>query len=570
MVRCWADWIYIACSNLFQLFNPPMENSGMLSMFKPTLKAVALATMVLTGAAAFAQNYGKPQVVVAPSAFKGPNGLTIDSQGRLLVGSVVGASITQVDIKTGKGTTLIASPEGQADDIAIGPKGEMAYTSFLQGIVRIRDNDSAPIRILAKDLPGINSLAFDQKTGKLYASQVFLGDALWEIDVSGAAAPRLVKKDMGGLNGFEVGADGWIMGPLWFKGQIVKINPANGEMKVVNSEFKTPAAANYDSKGNIWAIDTKLGELYRINPADGKRTKVAQLSTGLDNLALDKNDNIFVSNMVDNGVQQVDAKSGKVTQITKGGMSAPGGIKLSEDGKTLYVAHLFGFRAVDTATGALTDIGRMQGDVLEYPFAVGLSKDNYILSSWFTGTVQVMSRKDKSTKAMAHGLGAPMDAVEMPDGSVLVLELAAGSVTQLSGADLHDKKQVVTGLQGPTQMVIGKDGALYITELAGRLVRVNPADWSQKTIAEGLAAPEGLAQTPAGKFIVAETKTRTLTEVDPATGAKRVIASDLPIGFEGGPGLPPPYLTTGVAVAADGTVYFSADRDSGIYKIKPN
>jgi len=25
-----------------------------------------------------------------------------------------------------------------------------------------------------------------------------------------------------------------------------------------------------------------------------------------------------------------------------------------------------------------------------------------------------------------------------------------------------------------------------------------------------------------------------------------------------------------VAVAADGTVYFSADRDSGIYKIKPN
>ena len=149
----------------------------MLSMFKPTLKAVALATMVLTGAAAFAQNYGKPQVVVAPSAFKGPNGLTIDSQGRLLVGSVVGASITQVDIKTGKGTTLIASPEGQADDIAIGPKGEMAYTSFLQGIVRIRDNDSAPIRILAKDLPGINSLAFDQKTGKLYASQVFLGDA---------------------------------------------------------------------------------------------------------------------------------------------------------------------------------------------------------------------------------------------------------------------------------------------------------------------------------------------------------------------------------------------------------
>ena len=542
----------------------------MLSLFKPTLKAVALAALILTGAVAQAQNYGKPQVVVAPSNFKGVHGLAVDKQGRLLAGSVVGMSITQVDIKTGKGTVLVDAPQGQADDIAIGPKGEMAWTSFLQGVLRIRDNDSAPIRVIAKDLPGINSLAFDQKTGKLYASQVFLGDALWEIDVTGAAAPRLIAKGVGGLNGFEVGADGWIMGPLWFKGQIVKVNPADGEIKVINSEFKVPAAANYDSKGNIWAVDTKTGGLFKINPADGKRSLVAQLETGLDNLALDKDDNIFVSNMVDNGVQQINPSNGSARQITKGGMSAPGGLKLSEDGKTLHVAHLFGLRSVDTASGQLTDVARMHGDPIEYPFAVTLSKEHYVLSSWFTGTVQLLNRKDKSTKAMAHGLAAPMDAVEMPDGSVLVLELAAGALTQLSGKDLHDKKQVVTGLQGPTQLIIGKDGAVYITEMAGRLLRVDPSNWGMSTVAEGLAGPEGLAQVPSGKFIVAEAAKRQLTEVDPANGNKRVIASDLPIGFEAGPGLPPPYLTTGVAVAADGTVYFSADRDNGVYKIKPN
>ena len=531
--------------------------------------SLLLATSLLA-TAAYAQNYSKPQVVVPPSNFKGVHGLAVDNQGRLLAGSVVGMSITQVDIKTGKGSILIDAPQGQADDIAIGPKGEMAWTSFLQGVLRIRDNDNAPIRVIAKDLPGINSLAFDQQNGKLYASQVFLGDALWEVDVTGATPPRLIKKDMGGLNGFEVGKDGWIVAPLWFKGQIVKVNPANGDMKIINDEFKVPAAANYDSKGNIWVVDTKTGGLYRINAADGKRTLVAQLDTGLDNLALDKDDNIFVSNMVDNGVQQINPSSGKATQITKGGMAAPGGIKLSEDGKTLFVAHLFGLRAVDTASGKLTDIARMHGDPIEYPFAVTLSKDHYVMSSWFTGTVQLLNRKDKSTKAMAHGMAAPMDAVELPNGSVMVLELAAGALTQLSGADLHDKKQVVTGMQGPTQMVLGKDGGLYITELSGRLVRVDTSDWSQKIITEGLAGPEGLAQTPAGKFIVAEAAKRQLTEVDPANGNKRVIAADLPIGFEAGPGLPPPYLTTGVAVAADGTVYFSADRDNGIYKIKPN
>ena len=533
-------------------------------------KLTSMLALAMLATAAFAQNYGKPQVVVPPSSFKGVHGLAVDNQGRLLAGSVVGMSITQVDLKTGKGTLLVDAPQGQADDIAIGPKGEMAWTSFLQGVVRIRDNDNAPIRVIAKDLPGINSLAFDPQSGKLYASQVFLGDALWEMDVAGVAAPRLIKKDMGGLNGFEVGKDGWIVAPLWFKGQIVKVNPADGEMKIINSEFKVPAAANYDSKGNIWAVDTKTGGLYKLNAADGKRTLVAQLETGLDNLALDKNDNIYVSNMVDNGVQLVDANTGKATQITKGGMSAPGGIKLSEDGKTLYVAHLFGLRAVDTDSGKLTDIARMHGDTLEYPFAVTLSADHYVMSSWFTGTVQLLNRKDKSTKAMAHGLAAPMDAVELSNGNVLVLELAAGALTQLSGADLHDKKQVVTGLQGPTQMILGKDGAVYVTELSGRLLRIDTSDWNQKTIAEGLAGPEGLAQTPSGKFIVAETVKRQLTEIDPANGNKRVIATDLPIGFEAGPGLPPPYLTTGVAVAADGTVYFSADRDNGIYKIKPN
>ena len=523
----------------------------------------------LQASVSLAQNYGPPQAVVAPSSFKGVHGLAIDKQGRLLAGSVVGMSITQVDAATGKNTILVDAPQGQADDIAIGPKGEMAWTSFLQGVLRIRENDSAPIRVIAKDLPGINSLAFDPKSGKLYASQVFLGDALWEIDVTGVKPPRLIKKDMGGLNGFEVGADGWIVGPLWFKGQVVKLNPIDGEMKVINSEFKVPAAANFDSKGNIWVVDAKTGGLYRIHAADGKRTRVAQLETGLDNLALDKNDNIYVSNMVDNGVQQINPVTGQVTQIIQGGMAAPGGIKLSEDGKTLFVAHVFGLRAVDTVSGKLNDIARMHGDPIEYPFALSLSKDHYVMSSWFTGTVQLLNRKDKSTKAMGHGLVAPMDAIELGDGRVLVLELASGALTQLSGADLHDKKQVVTGLQGPTQMILGKDGGVYITELSGRLVRVDTADWSQKTISEGLAAPEGLAQAPSGKFIVAETAKRQLTEVDPSNGIKRVIASDLPIGFEAGPGLPPPYLTTGVAVAADGTVYFSADRNNGIYKIKP-
>ena len=43
------------------------------------------------------------------------------------------------------------------------------------------------------------------KTGRLCASRVVLGDAMWEIDVAGVKAPRMIAKDLGGFKGFEVG-----------------------------------------------------------------------------------------------------------------------------------------------------------------------------------------------------------------------------------------------------------------------------------------------------------------------------------------------------------------------------
>ena len=71
-------------------------------------------------------SWSAPEVLVAPSSFSGVHGLAIDAQGRLLAGSVLGNKLWEVDRTTGAAKVLIPAPEGQADDIAIGPKGEMA------------------------------------------------------------------------------------------------------------------------------------------------------------------------------------------------------------------------------------------------------------------------------------------------------------------------------------------------------------------------------------------------------------------------------------------------------------
>jgi DNA-binding beta-propeller fold protein YncE len=233
------------------------------------------------------------------------------------------------------------------------------------------------------------------------------------------------------------------------------------------------------------------------------------------------------------------------------------------------VADIFALREVNLKSGEVRDVARMQASDMEYPFAVGLSSRHLALSSWFTGTVQLIDRATRKTSAMVHGLKAPYDAIPMEDGSLLVAEIATGSVSRLSGAEFKDRKLVADGLGGPVQMVLGRDGALYLTEAAGKLTRINLADGSKTSVAEGLALPEGLAQTPWGSFMVAESAARRLTEIDPANGTRRVVAENLPIGLPAGPGMPPPYVVTGVAVGADGTVYVSADRDNGIYRVRP-
>jgi hypothetical protein len=141
---------------------------------------------------------------------------------------------------------------------------------------------------------------------------VFLGDALYEIDVEGVKPPRMIMEKMGGLNGFEFGPDDRLYGPLWFKG------------------------------------------------------------------------------------------------VT-----------------------------------------------LEYPMSATAKGDEVILSSWFTGTVQVIDRKTGATREMMHDFKAPHDAIRLADGSILVSELGSKSLIRAGGEHGKDRNVLIGGLEGPVGLVGG-------------------------------------------------------------------------------------------------------------------
>lgn len=512
--------------------------------------------------------WAPPEPLVRGSAFHGVHGVAVDSRARLLVGTLVGHAIWQVDRSNGAARVLVPAPQGEADDLAIGPRGELAWTSRLQGVVRYRADDLAPIREVAKNLPGISSLAFDKQSGALYASQAFQADALWQIDVDGLRAPRLIARDLGGLDGFDVGRDGLLYGPLWFKGQVVRIDPANGHLSVLNGEFGTPAAANLDGQGNLWVLDTKLGMLSKVELATGKKTDVRKLATSLDNLAFAPDGSMYITNMADNSVQLFDPARSLLRDLTRGQLAAPGGIAL--DGDNLYVADVFAFRAIDRRSGAVRDVQRAHaaGSKLEYPGAVGVGGKWIALTSSLTGSIQLLDRSTLRDVAVIHGLIRPSHALPLDDGSLLVVDLG-GALFRLFGAQFTRRAPIASGLVGPIQMLVGRDGGVYVSESIGRITRVEPATGAKRVVADQLAGPESLAETPWGSLIVAEAQARRVTEIALRDGARRPVADNLPIGLAGMDGKVASALPTGLAIDREGTIFVSCDVDNSLLAIRP-
>ena len=509
--------------------------------------------------------YGEPAVVEGPLPYLGVHGLGIDPRGRLLAGSVVGQSLSLVDRESGAVRPFVGPPAGMADDVAFGPDGEVAWTAYLVGELRIR-NAAGEIRTVASGLPGLNSLAYTED-GRLFATQVFMGDALYEIDRSGEQPPRKIIEGMGGLNGFEFGPDGHLYGPLWFKGEVVRVNVESGEMETVADGFRIPAAVNFDGQGRLYVVDSATGELLRLQPGTAEKVRVARLKPSLDNLAIDKQAGLlYVSNMADNSIQEVDLADGRVRDLVRTRLAAPSGLAMVGD--QLHIADTFAYRVMDTGSGDIREVGRMWASHLEYPLNAWADEHVVVLTSWATGTVQVFDRASGEMTHGFHDFQAPHDAVQLADGSLLVAELATGRLLRVSGEQGEQREAVVVALAGPAGMAFNADrSTLFVTTAGGSVWAVNPADWSKRRVRDGLVMPEGISVSAAGKLLVMEVGKQRLLEIDPVDGATRTLAEDLPVGLPALEGLPPTGVFNDVVEAANGDLFFTADRDAGLYRL---
>jgi sugar lactone lactonase YvrE len=84
-------------------------------------------------------------------------------------------------------------------------------------------------------------------TGVSFVALDFMGDGLYELDPVFSREPRLIAKDLGWLNGMAWGPDGYLYGPIWTKGEVVRIDVDSGNITTVAKGFVIPSSIKFDS-----------------------------------------------------------------------------------------------------------------------------------------------------------------------------------------------------------------------------------------------------------------------------------------------------------------------------------
>ncbi len=370
-----------------------------------------------------------------------------------------------------------------------------------------------------------------------------------------------------GLNAFEFGSDGLLYSPVQFTGEIIKINVDTGVTQQVASGLVSPTAVKFNSKGELYALDATTGQVVQVNTTNGQTRSVAQLQPGLDNLAFGPTDLLYASNYVDSDINEVNTETGTVRKVVQsGGLTAPGGIAVY--GNSLYVADTNSYRVLDRETGVIQQTVRSIVTPVQNPLTVSVNDQNAIVSSWFSGVVQRLNRVSGDVLDTYTGFSAPYDAIELRNGSILVADCANGQLTQILDKAGSNRRTVAGGLACPTGLARVDDSTFLVTEfLSNQLERIDLATGQRQVIATDLSSPEGVAYRPDGIAVVAETGTQSLRAIDINTGIRLTLEDNLPIGFQGFLGGPPPYALTGVAIAGD-TVYISGDIDNSIRTVK--
>ena len=509
------------------------------------------------------------QPFIKGTFFEGANGVFFDKNDHLNVASVTGRKIGVVDTKTGEVIKSYGPEEGVdgPDDLAIGPDGSLYHTNILTGSVGRRTPSGEVTSQFVS--PGVNPITFSAD-GRLFVALDFSGDGLYELDPELKNPPRLIIKELGWLNGMDFGPDGLLYGPIWSKGQIVKIDVDKAELTVLVDNLKTPAAVKFDSKGNLFTVDHQTGIVYNIDPKTGDKTAIAKGFEGADNLALNSKDELFISSAQDGGLFQVNA-DGSIRIIHENSFCNAGDIEVIDN--ELFIPDILSLKSFDKNTGKQNPAHRhMIGEPgVIGPFTMDHEGSHIVLTSWFSNAVQIWNLKEAKEVAIYHDFPVPINAIIAESNLIVAAqgtEPGAAQILRQTGDKREILMDAAKGLVVPAGLA-ATNGNIYVSDFyLGKVFQVtenNEVLATPKVIIDSLQQPEGLQIGPKGNLIVVETGANQVLSVNLTNGEKSVLAS-VPLGKAGMPNLPPTWKLSDVDYDDAGNLYVPSDVENVVYK----
>lgn len=432
---------------------------------------------------------GQLETFVTGAKIAGINGIHFGPDGYLYAASVTGSDISVIDTENKRIIKRYDQSQGVIgpDDVAFNSKGEFYWTSILTGEVAGFDINGNKI-ISGNPGVGVNPITFSDDD-RLFVAQCFFDNGLFEMDPSGNIEPRVIFEEIGdfcGLNGMDWGSDGRLYGPRWFNNEVVSVDVDTGDIRKEVVGLNVPAAVKFNSKGELFILDTGAGKVVKVT--DGIKSDYAYVELGLDNLAINSDDEVYVSSYSEGNVLKVSPSS--IEKVLPGGISHAGGIAISGD--DIVVADIQSVKAYSTKDGSESWNIKNVFRVSPHGANTAVSSfDNYvILTSWLDNHVKIMRPDTGEIIKSLDGLNLPVSATKYNDRIAVALH-GNKSIT-LFDANSGEENILAEGFGAPTHVINYGEDLLVSDRSRGEIIRVDK-NGMKDILIKGLDSPEGIA-----------------------------------------------------------------------------
>ncbi|MDQ6694311.1 MAG: NHL repeat-containing protein [Chloroflexota bacterium] len=292
----------------------------------------------------------------------------------------------------------------------------------------------------------------------------------------------------------------------YFERAVFEFHPENAAPSdVLLSQLGTfRYQARYAASGATLPIATPTSTAAGAGAAGHQIEVLASGFGSPDDLVVAPSGDIIFGDFGNNGVDILSLGAGS-PRLLAGDLNEPEGLVVTSDGaiivaeqKTNRILEInYQSGRVKVLRQLVNNTGKDGVDGLGIDPATG----DILVADSPNGRLLRMSRDGTSLTTIATGFVRPTGAAVEPGGGIIVVDEFGNAVYRLHADGSRTR---LTGIYQPDDVVIGRDGTIYVNSLGGDIVSINPTSNQVRVLTSGLKLPHGLGIDSSGRLVIAE------------------------------------------------------------------